>query len=42
MRLPPQPGERLDRGRELEVTFHGAAARGFDGDTVASALFGEG
>ena len=42
MRLPPQPGERLDRGRELEFTFHGAAARGFEGDTVASALFGEG
>ena len=42
MRLPPQPGERLDRGHELEFTFHGAAARGFEGDTVASALFGEG
>ena len=42
MRLPPQPGERLDRTRELEFTFHGTAARGFEGDTVASALFGEG
>jgi sarcosine oxidase subunit alpha len=42
VRLPPQPGERLDRARELEFTFHGAAARGFEGDTVASALFGEG
>ena len=42
MRLPPQPGERLDRTRELEFTFHGTTARGFEGDTVASALFGEG
>ncbi len=42
MRLPPQPGERLDREREVEFTFHGASARGFEGDTIASALFGEG
>ena len=42
MRLPPQSGERLDRERPLEFTFHGAAARGFEGDSVASALFGEG
>ncbi|HXV34195.1 MAG TPA: 2Fe-2S iron-sulfur cluster-binding protein [Gaiellaceae bacterium] len=42
MRLPPQPGERLDRERPVEFTFHGAAARGFGGDTIASALFGEG
>jgi len=42
VRLPQQPGERLDRGRELEFTFHGAKARGFEGDTVASALYGEG
>jgi len=42
MRLPPQPGERLDRGREVGLTFHGASVRGFEGDTIASALFGEG
>jgi sarcosine oxidase, subunit alpha len=42
VRLPPQPGERLDRGRELEFTFHRARARGFEGDSIASALFGEG
>jgi sarcosine oxidase subunit alpha len=42
MRLPPQPGERLDRDRELEFTFHGAKACGFAGDSIASALFGEG
>jgi sarcosine oxidase subunit alpha len=42
VRLPAQPGERLDRGRELEFTFHGATVLGLEGDTVASALFGEG
>ena len=42
MRLPPQPGERLDREREIAFTFHGAAVRGLEGDTIASALFGEG
>jgi sarcosine oxidase, subunit alpha len=42
VRLPQQPGERLDRGRELEFSFHGAKTRGFEGDTIASALFGEG
>jgi sarcosine oxidase subunit alpha len=42
MRLPPQPGEHLDREREVEFTFHDARVRGFEGDTVASALFGEG
>jgi sarcosine oxidase subunit alpha len=42
VRLPPQPGERVDRAHELEFTFHGARARGFAGDTVASALFAEG
>ncbi|MGH3038062.1 MAG: (2Fe-2S)-binding protein, partial [Gaiellaceae bacterium] len=42
MRLPPQPGERLDREREVEFTFHGASVRGFEGDTIASALYGEG
>jgi sarcosine oxidase, subunit alpha len=42
VRLPPQPGERLDREREVELTFHGATVRGFEGDTIASALFGEG
>ena len=42
MRLPQQPGERLDRERQVEFTFHGMTVRGFEGDTVASALFGEG
>ncbi len=42
MRLPPQQGERIDRDREVAFTFHGATVRGFEGDTLASALYGEG
>jgi sarcosine oxidase subunit alpha len=42
VRLPPQPGEALDRESEVEFTFQGASVRGFEGDTIASALFGEG
>ena len=42
MRLPQQPGERIDRGRPLRFTFHSARATGFEGDSIASALFGEG
>ena len=39
MRLPQQPGERIDRGREVEFTFQGIPERGFAGDSIASALF---
>ena len=42
MRLEPQQGERIDRNREVTFTFHGASVRGFEGDTLASALFAEG
>jgi sarcosine oxidase, subunit alpha len=42
VRLPPQSGERLDRAREIEFSFHRATVRGFAGDTIASALYGEG
>lgn len=42
MRLAPQPGERIDRNAPVEFTFDGATVRGFEGDTIASALFGEG
>ena len=42
MRLEPQQGERIDRSREVTFTFHGAPVRGFEGDTLASALFAEG
>jgi sarcosine oxidase subunit alpha len=39
MRLPQQPGERIDRSREVEFTFQGIPERGFAGDSIASALF---
>ncbi len=42
MRLEPQQGERIDRSREVSFTFHGANVRGFEGDTLASALYAEG
>ncbi|HET9214098.1 MAG TPA: 2Fe-2S iron-sulfur cluster-binding protein [Gaiellaceae bacterium] len=42
MRLPPQPGERIDRDAAIPFTFHGSRVTGFRGDTIASALFGEG
>ena len=42
MRLPPQPGERLDREHEVGFTFDGAKVRGVAGDTIASALYAEG
>jgi sarcosine oxidase subunit alpha len=42
VRLPPQPGERIDRGRPVGFFFHRARVTGFEGDSIASALFGEG
>jgi sarcosine oxidase subunit alpha len=42
MRLPPQPGERIDRGRRLTFVYGGATVTGFDGDTLGSALFASG
>jgi sarcosine oxidase subunit alpha len=42
MRLEPQPGERIDRDRPFGLFFHGARVTGFEGDSIASALFGEG
>ncbi|MGH3023731.1 MAG: (2Fe-2S)-binding protein, partial [Gaiellaceae bacterium] len=42
MRLPPQPDESIDRGEAVPFTFHGSRVTGFRGDTIASALFGEG
>ena len=41
-RLPEQPGERIDRTRELQFQFDGKPVRAFAGDTIASALFAEG
>ncbi|MCP9485718.1 MAG: 2Fe-2S iron-sulfur cluster-binding protein [Gaiellaceae bacterium MAG52_C11] len=42
MRLPAQPGERLDRTRPLTFTFEGATVEAFEGDTIASALYAGG
>ena len=37
-RLPPQPGEVIDRSHPVEFTWNGRAMSGFKGDTIASAL----
>ncbi len=37
-RLPPQPGEVIDRSRPVDFTWNGQAMSGFAGDTIASAL----
>jgi sarcosine oxidase, subunit alpha len=41
-RLPPQPGERIDRARSLSFTFDGERVAGYEGDTIASALLASG
>jgi sarcosine oxidase, subunit alpha len=41
-RIGPQPGERLDRAREIEFTFDGKPIKALAGDTIASALFAGG
>ena len=42
MRLPPQPGEHLNREREVTFSFCGKPIRAFEGDTFGSALFASG
>ena len=42
MRLPPQPGELLDRNAPVEFTFEGRTIGGFVGDTIGSALYASG
>ncbi len=37
-RLPPVPGEWIDRSRELAFEFEGRSFKGFAGDTIGSAL----
>ena len=37
-RLPPVPGEWIDRSRELNFEFEGRPMRGFAGDSISSAL----
>ncbi len=41
-RLPPQPGERIDRSIPVRFTWNGTAMTGFAGDTIASALTANG
>ncbi len=41
-RLPPQPGEWIDRSRPLEFQFEGHSYSGFAGDSVTSALAANG
>jgi sarcosine oxidase subunit alpha len=38
MRLPPQPGEVIDRARELSFTWNGREFAAYEGDTIVSAL----
>ena len=41
-RLEPQAGEAIDRSAPVEFQFDGRRVRGFQGDTVASALYAQG
>jgi sarcosine oxidase, subunit alpha len=41
-RLPPTPGERVDRDRPLTFTFDGREVPAFEGDTIGSALAADG
>ncbi|MCX7627821.1 MAG: 2Fe-2S iron-sulfur cluster-binding protein [Methylophilaceae bacterium] len=41
-RLPPQPGEWIDRSRTIEFVFEGKTYPAFVGDTVSSALWAMG
>jgi sarcosine oxidase, subunit alpha len=41
-RLPPQPGERLDRQHALGFTFDGKPVEALEGDTIGSALYAAG
>jgi sarcosine oxidase subunit alpha len=41
-RLPPQPGEVIDRGSAVQFTWNGQPAQGCWGDTIVSALMASG
>lgn len=41
-RLPAHPAQRIDRSRSISFTFAGRTYAGFEGDTVASALYAAG
>ena len=42
MRLPPQPGERIDRSQTIAFRFEDDLVEAFAGDTIGSALFAAG
>ena len=42
LRLPPQPGEWIDRSAPVTFTFEGQSYAGYAGDSVTSALWGAG
>ena len=41
-RLARQPGERIDREKPLTFSYDGRRVQGYEGDTIASALFASG
>ena len=41
-RLEPQPSERIDRSKKVTFKFDGKSVSGFEGDTIASALYAQG
>lgn len=41
-RLPPIPGEWIDRSQEIDFTFEGSHFQGYVGDTITSALWASG
>ncbi len=42
MRLPPRPGEQIDRSQQLTFLFGDARVPAYEGDTLGSALFAAG
>jgi sarcosine oxidase subunit alpha len=41
-RLSPQPGERLNRAKQVTFTFDGKKVKAYEGDTIGSALYAAG
>ena len=41
-RLPPGPGERINRAKTIEFSFDGKTVEAFEGDTIGSALHASG
>jgi sarcosine oxidase, subunit alpha len=41
-RLPPAPGERINRAKTIEFSFDGKSVEAYEGDTIGSALHASG